>query len=157
MASSSLTGLLVTHLPDVRYLCGFTGSSGALAVTRRAARFFTDGRYTAQAADEVHSAKVEIVPSGAAKAAIEWLAAQPGVAEGQVGIDSAHTSVAELARLKAALPTGLRRKLLKPDPSLVEPLRWTKDEDEVALMAEAAALGDALFTHLLGFLEPGQT
>jgi Xaa-Pro aminopeptidase len=161
MAAESLTGLLVTHLPDVRYLCGFTGSSAALAVTRRAARFFTDGRYAAQAAEEVQQsgtpAKVEIVPSGAAKAAIEWLAAQSGVAEGHVGIDSAHTSVAEFARLKAALPTGLRRKLLKPGPSLVEPLRWIKDEDEIAVMAEAAALGDALFTHLLGFLQPGQT
>ena len=52
MTRAGLPGLLVTHLPDVRYLCGFTGSSAALAVTRRAARLFTDGRYTAQAADE---------------------------------------------------------------------------------------------------------
>ena len=161
MAAQSLTGLLVTHLPDVRYLCGFTGSNAALAVTRRAARLFTDGRYTAQATEEVsHSGapvKVEIVPSGATTAAIQWLAAQPGVAEGQVGIDSAHTSVAEFDRLKAALPGKLRRKLLEPANSLVEPLRWIKDGDEIAIMAQAAALGDALFTHLLGFIQPGLT
>ena len=58
---AGLHGLLVTHLPDIRYLCGFTGSSAALAVTRRAARLFTDGRYTAQAAEEVKAAKVQIV------------------------------------------------------------------------------------------------
>ena len=61
LTRAGFPGLLVTHLPDVRYLCGFTGSSAALAVTRRAARLFTDGRYTAQAAEEVKAAQVEIV------------------------------------------------------------------------------------------------
>jgi len=61
LTRAGLPGLVVTHLPDLRYLSGFTGSSAALAVTRRAARLFTDGRYTAQAAEEVDAAKVEIV------------------------------------------------------------------------------------------------
>ena len=154
-----LQGLLVTHLPDVRYLCGFTGSSAALAVTRRGCRMFTDGRYIAQAAAEVSGAKVEIVPSAPAVAAVQWLAAQVAVDAGgaSVGFDSAQTSVAELERFKAALPGRLRRKLLTPVKSVVEPLRWLKDEDELAIMAEAAKLGDDLFEHLLGFIRPGLT
>ncbi|MGC2490901.1 MAG: aminopeptidase P family N-terminal domain-containing protein, partial [Candidatus Sulfotelmatobacter sp.] len=32
LASSRLDGLLVSHLPNVRYLCGFTGSAGLLLV-----------------------------------------------------------------------------------------------------------------------------
>ena len=28
-----LDGLLVTHLPDVRYLCGFTGSNAVLVLS----------------------------------------------------------------------------------------------------------------------------
>jgi Xaa-Pro aminopeptidase len=156
MAALKLAGLLVTHLPDIRYLCGFTGSSGALAVTRRAARLFTDGRYIAQAAEEVHSAKVEIVPSNATVNAVQWLAAQVGET-GEVGFDSTHATVAELDRWRAALPGRLRRKMLKAAPSLVEPLRWLKDEDELAIMIEAAALGDRLFEHLLGFIAPGMT
>jgi Xaa-Pro aminopeptidase len=157
MSGSGLQGLLVTHLPDVRYLCGFTGSSAALAVTRRGCRMFTDGRYTAQAAQEVQSAKVEIVPSAPAVVAVQWLAVQVAVDAGaaSVGFDSAQTSVAELERFKAALPGRLRRKLLTPVKSLVEPLRWLKDEDELDLMAEAAKLGDDLFAHLLGFIRPG--
>ena len=41
--------LLVTHLPDVRWLCGFTGSNAALVVgsSLGGPRLFTDGRYTA--------------------------------------------------------------------------------------------------------------
>ena len=159
MGAEGLSGLLVTHLPDVRWLCGFTGSSAARAVTRRGARMFTDGRYTAQAAEEVQSAMVEIVPSAPAVAAVEWLASQVAVGDGavSVGFDSSQTSVAELERFKAALPAGLRRKLLRPVKSLIEPMRWLKDEDEIAIMAEAARLGDRLFEHLLGFIRPGLT
>ncbi len=161
MASASLPGLLVTHLPDVRYLCGFTGSNAAVAMTRRAVRLFTDGRYTTQAAEEVSGAKVEIVSSSPAIAAVQWLAVQVTEAAGEtgvVGFDSNHTSVAELERLKAALPGKLRRKLLVPlESPLVEALRWLKDEDELAIMAEAAALGCSLFDHMLGFIQPGLT
>src|SRR5947208_10979325 len=57
MNGASVAGLLVTHLPDVRYLCGFSGSSAALAVAPRAARLFTDGRYRTQAGEEVKVAK----------------------------------------------------------------------------------------------------
>jgi Xaa-Pro aminopeptidase len=32
LTKAGLHGLLVTHLPDLRYLSGFTGSSAALAV-----------------------------------------------------------------------------------------------------------------------------
>ena len=44
--------MLVTHLPDVRYLCGFTGSNAALVLAGGRAVLFTDGRYTAQAKAE---------------------------------------------------------------------------------------------------------
>jgi Xaa-Pro aminopeptidase len=95
-------GLLVTHLPDLRYLSGFTGSSAALAVTRRSARLFTDGRYKTQAAEEVSVAQVEIVASSPAVAAVQWLAAQSGVEF--AGFDPTQTTVANLARYRAALP-----------------------------------------------------
>ncbi len=162
MAKLGVPALVVTHPADVRYLCGFTGSSGALGVTRRGVRLFTDGRYTGQAADEVKAggsgARVEIVASAPAVAAIQWMAAGLAeVTEAGVGFDSGHTRVAELERWRAALPAKLRRKLLVGVSAPVEPLRWLKDEDELAVMREAAALGDELFTHLLTFIRPGLT
>jgi Xaa-Pro aminopeptidase len=154
MTRAGLSGLLVTHLPDLRYLSGFTGSNAALAVTRRAARLFADGRYTAQAAEEVQAAQVEIVPTGPAVAAAQWLAAQHGV--DFAGFDPAVTSVAELARFKAGLPSHLRRSFLSAIAApLVQPLRLQKDEDELPLMAEAALTGCKLFDHMLGFIRPG--
>jgi Xaa-Pro aminopeptidase len=151
---AGLQGLLVTHLPDVRYLSGFTGSSAALAVTRRGARLFTDGRYTAQAAEEVSAARVQIASSAPPINAVEWLAAQQGVTF--TGFDPARTSVSDLARLRAALPSHLRRTFLAPLAApLVEQLRWIKDVDELALMKEAAQDGCELFEHILRFLRPG--
>jgi Xaa-Pro aminopeptidase len=154
LTRAGLPGLLVTHFPDVRYLCGFTGSSAGLAVTRRAARLFTDGRYTTQAAQEVKAAQVEIASGSPAVAATQWLAAQAGVA--MAGFDPAETSVAELARWKSALPSRIRRGFFQALPtSLVEQLRSIKDGDELALMAEAALTGCKLFEHVLGMLRPG--
>ena len=152
--SAGVSGLLVTHLPDVRYLCGFTGSNAVLAITRRAARLFTDGRYRTQAAEEVKVAKVEIVTGAANVAAVQWLSAQAGTES--AGFDPARTTVSELANWKAGLASGLRRKFLVPlaEP-LVETLRTVKDEDELALMREAARLGCRLFDHVLTFLRPG--
>src|SRR6478672_6995761 len=56
--------LLVTHLPNILYLCGFTGTAGVLLfqVSDRGhkATFYTDGRYDQQAHDEVKVAKVVV-------------------------------------------------------------------------------------------------
>ncbi|MGA3160690.1 MAG: aminopeptidase P family protein [Terracidiphilus sp.] len=154
LTKAGLYGLLVTHLPDLRYLSGFTGSSAALAVTRRSARLFTDGRYMNQAAAEVSFARVEIVASSPAVAAVQWLAAQPGITF--AGFDPAQTTVANLARYRATLPTRLRRSFLSQLAApLIAQLRQVKDEDELVLMTEAALAGCKLFEHILGFILPG--
>jgi Xaa-Pro aminopeptidase len=154
LTRAGLPGLVVTHLPDLRYLSGFTGSSAALAITSRAARLFTDGRYAAQAGEEVEAARIDIVSGSPSVSAVQWLAAQPGVEV--AGFDPAWTTVAELARWKAALPSRLRRAFLSALPApLVEPLRCVKDEDELALMIEAALAGCKVFDHILGFIRPG--
>ena len=154
MSKAGVAGLLVTHLPDLRYLCGFTGSSAALAVTRRHARLFTDGRYTTQAAEEVRGAGVAIVSGGPAVAAIEWLRTQPGVEA--AAFDPSSTNVAELSRWRASLPGRMRRSFLAElaEP-LVMPLRMIKDADELAILSEAALIGCQLFEQILGVIRPG--
>lgn len=156
MTRAGVPGLLVNHPADIRYLSGFTGSSAALAITRRSARLFTDGRYIAQAGEEVTAPQiqVEIGPTLPAVAAVQWLAAQSGVSF--TAFDPTTTTVAALARSKAALPAGLRRSFLSALPaSLIEPLRRQKDEDELAIMKKAALLGCRLFDHILDFIRPG--
>jgi Xaa-Pro aminopeptidase len=154
MTKAGVSGLLVTHPADFRYLCGLTGSNGTLAVTRRHARLFTDGRYTTQANEEVRGAGIEIVSVPPAVAAIEWLRSQPGIKA--AAFDASSTTVAELSRWKASLPARRRKKFLSElaEPLVIQ-LRMVKDEDELAIMAEAALTGCRLFEHILGFIRPG--
>src|SRR5262245_57093473 len=59
-----LDALLVTQLLNVRYLCGFTGTAGVLLFQAGARShrltFYTDGRYTQQAREEVHGARIVV-------------------------------------------------------------------------------------------------
>lgn len=154
LTRAGLSGLVVTHLPDVRYLAGFTGSSAALAVTRRSACLFTDGRYRTQAAAEVAAARVEIVSGSPSVAAVQWVAAQPGVEF--AGFDAGRTTVAELAKWKEGLPSRLRKSFLTVLPApMIDGLRMVKDADELEVMRKAALMGCQLFDHILGFIRPG--
>ena len=148
--------LLFTHLPDVRFLCGFTGSSAALAVRagRGGAVMFTDGRYTTQAAEEVDGARVVISEKPAAVAALEYLVAE-GVS--RCAFDTLHTSVDALDRMRASLPARRRRDFLVATGGLVAGLREIKDEVEQDRMREAAALGCRLFDQVLDEIHPGAT
>ena len=154
--AAGVDALLVTHLPDVRWLCGFTGSSAALVLvcgtgTRARAVLFTDGRYTAQAKAEAVGSKVVIATKPAVTAACEWMAAS-GIR--RCGFDDGNTSVAGLKQMRMA---GLRRGMFQPAGWMVAKLRWVKDEEEIRRMRAAAALGCRLFEGMLGYMEPGMT
>ena len=152
MKQLGIASTLVTHLPDVVYLCGFTGSNAFLAVTPRKAAMFTDGRYTAQARQQTAAAKVVIAPRAVAETACQWLIAT-GV--DHCCFDPENTTVAELARYRKALPAG-NRGFFQPLPvPLIANLRLVKDEDELRLMQQAAALGVDLYHELLPQLQPG--
>jgi Xaa-Pro aminopeptidase len=105
MKQRGIESLLVTHLPDVRYLCGFTGSNAFLAITANRASMFTDGRYTAQARQETRAARVVIAAKSARDEACRWLASS-GVEH--CAFDPESTTVAELALYRKALPPGHR-------------------------------------------------
>jgi Xaa-Pro aminopeptidase len=147
-------GLLVTHLPDVRYLCGFTGSNGTLVLAGGRAVLFTDGRYTAQAKLEAPGTKVVIAKKPATVAACEWMEAA-GVR--RCGFDAAHTTVAALETMRRAVSAKVRRGLFVGVASLVAGLREVKDAEEIARMRSAALVGCELFDGMLSYLEAGLT
>ena len=141
---------LLTHLPNIRYLCGFTGSAGVLLVGDGEPIFFTDGRYTAQANEEVRGARILIERMSPLAAAAEWIRRKRG---GRwLGIEGDHMSVAAQGRLRAAVPKTLR---IRPLSGAVERLRMTKDPAEIALLRKAVDLGSALFVPLLKTIRPG--
>jgi Xaa-Pro aminopeptidase len=153
MKQRSIDSLLVTHLPDVRYLCGFTGSNAYLAILANRAAMFTDGRYTVQARQQtVPAARVNIAAKSARDEACRWLVSR-GVEH--CAFDPESTTVAQLALYRKALPAGHRGFFQPLAQPLVSNLRLIKDSDELLLMKEGAHLGVELFHKLLPQLQPG--
>jgi Xaa-Pro aminopeptidase len=138
MKNAGLDALLVTHLPNIRYLCGFTGSAGVLLLSSSRSVFFTDGRYREQARAEVVGARV-MVPKDSALAASAKEVSRLGVRV--LGIDADHTTVATQVQLKHLLSGGLR---LKSASGIIERLRMVKDADEILTLRNAVALGSRL-------------
>ena len=151
-----LDALLVTHLPNIRYLCGFSGSAGVLLVSQAGSVFFTDGRYSAQAHAEVKASKVLIERKAPLVAAADWMAkARKKRRAGSphiVGIEGEILTVASQRRLKAALSSTWR---IKTAPPLVEQARMIKDADEVGRLRAACLLGVSLFDTALRNIRPG--
>jgi Xaa-Pro aminopeptidase len=148
--------LLVNHLPNVRYLCGFTGSASALLLTDTKSVLFTDGRYGAQARAEVQGAQLVIARKAPLVAASEWLTANGKKLGSQgpsrVGIESEHLTVAGRNRLAAILPSKFR---LREAPALVEQARMVKDTEEIERIRAAVVLGASLFDQALRTIRPG--
>src|SRR5258708_8309608 len=82
LATTRFDALLNSHLPNIRYLCGFTGSAGLLLIEESGSVFFTDVRYDTQAHEEVKSAKVVIARKSILQALGEFLAARRKRARG---------------------------------------------------------------------------
>ena len=104
--ASDVDALLVTHLPNVAYLCGFTGSSGVLLVEAGSATLFTDSRYTFQAREQVFDAKTEIVAGPLLTALAVALKRRKGSV--RLGFSPAQVTVSQKLVLDAALGTRIR-------------------------------------------------
>ena len=117
--------------------------------------FFTDGRYTAQAREEVSGARLVIGSKAPLTSLLmEWLKSQKAIARNlkRVGFEGEHVSFAGYRSLTKGMPSWIR---LSPAPALVERIRIIKDSDELELMRTAAHLGASLFDRALEVIRPG--
>jgi Xaa-Pro aminopeptidase len=148
--------LLVTHLPNIRYLCGFSGSSGALLISAAGSVFYTDSRYTQQAKAEVQVRKVVITKKAPLLAAAEWMSRQPRSSRASratlLGIEGQHLTVSSQKSLSAALSRHIR---IREAPALVEQARMVKDADEISSLRAAVNLGAGIFDRALATIRPG--
>jgi Xaa-Pro aminopeptidase len=168
LEENDLDLLLVTHLPNIHYLCGFTGSAAVLLVgdhgsVNSGVVLFTDGRYRTQAKAEITGAnvkqvKIVIASKSPLIAAAEWLAGQvrsskPGnLASTSVGIEAEAITAGMRDRLASALKGKAR---LRSAPPLVERARMVKDAAEILRIRRAVELGAGLFRIAREKIRPG--
>jgi Xaa-Pro aminopeptidase len=155
LGENDLDSLLVTHLPNIHYLCGFTGSAAALLVANRGAVLFTDGRYSAQAKEEVTGARIVIASKSPLVTAAGWLATNKERRSSTlVGIEPESITAGMRDRLAGMLKGKAR---LRSAPPLVERARMVKDAAEILRIRRAVELGASLFRIALKKIRPGVT
>jgi Xaa-Pro aminopeptidase len=138
--------LLVTDLVNVRWLSGFTGTSGLCLVGdggegEPVRRFITDFRYDEQSAEQLDAQWQREIAPDLMRRVTESLSG-PLV----VGFDDAHMPVKQAQSITESLAEGVT---LEPAGSLVEKLRATKDPGEIAAIRAATELADAALTEVL--------
>lgn len=146
--SAGIDGIVITSLPNIRYLSGFSGSNAALFVSSDEPSrdiICTDGRYLTQVHEQcpdlpVHQDRscalglaASLVSSGVRKIGIEDT------------LSTAHTH--ELAKSVALVPTS----------GLVELLRAVKDDGELELLTRACSITAQAMAQLFVELRVGMT
>ncbi len=147
--------LLVTHLTNIRYLTGFTGSAALLLVCADSLWFVTDGRYQEQAAGDLSAAGVTAdITIGRTAAAQQEIVSELSRAIARVGLEADHVSWADERRYAETWFPGAE---LVATSGLVEDLRLVKDEGEVARIEAACSIADAALAAVVPMLDHGPT
>jgi Xaa-Pro aminopeptidase len=142
--------VLVTHLPNVRYLTGFTGSNGQALVSAEATVFLTDGRYDERSRNEVPDVE-RVASRDGLLGPLAERCTRLGVA--RLGFEAHDVSVHQHERFGTAMP-GVH---LVPLGEEVERQRWVKDEEEAELLRRAQEITDQTFDDVLERLSVGVT
>lgn len=145
--NESIDAVVVLDLLNVRYFCGFTGSSGLLIASRLGVRFFTDSRYVVQAGEETRG--VEVLESRDLNQTI--LEETAAIDASRIGLQAKSLSAARWKKLESLLPAV---DLIDLGTSIDE-FREIKDASEIKLMREASLLAEESLCAVLSLVRPG--
>ncbi len=132
LTAAHLDGLLITSLPNIRYLTGFSGSSALLFVSGRDVLFITDFRYQTQVVDELGDIARVSIEAQSLWTGLWQRLVQLGHLE-VIGFESGHLLHRDFQRL---LEAGARWQW-RPTVDIVEALRERKDAGELSLIEAA--------------------
>ena len=149
MQVDRLDAFVVSHVPNIFYLTGFSGSAGILLITANGATLFTDPRYTNQSKQEVTAAKIKIVRGPLLQEAGKQ---SKSSRRRRIGFETAHLTVAEKGLLGSTVG---RQASWIPWDGKVETLRMVKDECELVTMREAADIACSAWEETLPLVSPG--
>ena len=146
--SQGLDAVVLIHLPNIRYLCGFSGSEGTLVVDGGESCFLTDSRYTTQARTEVFADRVrqyKAWPEGVASRLMERGCRK-------VGFEADQMVYSQLEKLREKTRESVEWMPLAKE---ISALRGLKDPGEMAVIRAAAGLNAAAFSEIEGLIRAG--
>jgi Xaa-Pro aminopeptidase len=143
----SLDAFFITHLPNVRYLSGFSGSSGIIILTKNKKYFITDFRYKDQSAMEVKNFEVVISYNNVEET--------QGIFEKEklasIGFESNHLSYNSLENNRKNSP----EVKFVPLTEEIEKLTVQKTPEEIETIKKAIDITDRTFSKVLEIIKPG--
>ena len=151
LAEERLDDFLVTHLIHVRYLSGFSGSNGAVLLSKdQSAAISTDGRYATQITEEVPDIDA-VVTSAITK---DLLAKLEGPR--RVGVESDFVSIEQFKNLEKQCPEDVE---LVPVSGMIEKIRLIKDNVEIDKLTGVAELASQALEDMIaaGEIAAGRT
>lgn len=143
MRREGFHALLVTHLPDVRYLCGFSGSNGTVFLREDRGFFLTDFRYREQSKSEVRGLKVLVYDTDLEEVLLLALHGRDGT---RIGFDPAALTYAEVTAMRRWLK-GIAR--LAPIRGSMAALRARKSPAEVQTLRQGVRMAQEAFREAL--------
>jgi Xaa-Pro aminopeptidase len=155
LAGQGCDGMLVSHLTNIRYLTGFTGSAALLVVLEEELVLVTDGRYEEQAAAELAASRAPARISVGRTLDEQQSHVVAALARARrVGLEADHVSWSDQRRYAA---TWFPDADLVPVSGVIEGQRAVKDDGEVARIEAACSIADDALANVVGLLDDGPT
>jgi Xaa-Pro aminopeptidase len=164
--AAQVDALIVTHLPNLQYLTGFSGSAGAALVLPRSCLLVVDFRYVSAGNDlagALHGlVTVETFDRSYDEALVELLRREGSL---RIGVEAAHLSVSRFngissglaARAPLPLESSDDSPALVPTERLVERARIIKDRGEIGTLREAGRRLGEIARNADRFVAEGRT
>jgi Xaa-Pro aminopeptidase len=149
MRERDLGSLLITAIPNLRWLTGFTGSHGFALVTQTDAWIAVDSRYTIQAEQQCPCFARRMLQSSASENLCELIKA---TVSGEVAFESDSLSVGAFDDYRDKLQPEVA---FTPHRAVIRDLRATKDAAELAAIREACRIAHEVFAFMCGVIRPG--
>jgi Xaa-Pro aminopeptidase len=148
-AELKVDAFLISALPNIRYLSGFTGSNALLLVAPGRPTLFTDPRYAIQAAQETSECAVKVARGPLVPAAAQLIARRGWK---RIGFERGRLMFDAWQRLKETLPLSASLRPLGP---VVESLRMVKTPEEIALIRASVLVNSQALEAALPRIRPG--
>lgn len=158
--NNNLHGIILTDGYNIHYLTGYKGHTGVVLILEDDRYLLTDSRYTEQAEIEAPEFKViDIALDGYSKTIRRILNEKHcnninNVKKLRYGFEDKSISYSQYKAFKDNLEEIVELVELNDQ---IDKLRMVKSKEEIQLIAEAEAIGDKAFEHILNTMEVGMT
>jgi len=149
MKQNNYNAFYTSNITNVRYLSGFTGSSGFLLITDEGDHFFSDGRYTEQSKNEIHNYSIHITTNHLKCMNAEKLLNSSW----NMCFEGNHLSYDMYTKFKSSC--NVKELVAKND--MVENIAAVKDQTEIDALQTAVDITDRVFDLILPEIREGVT